>query len=162
MPTFIRKAPNLYEFEGVRFYPGLNQVPDAIYEDWNKRCKKSFDEHFKRQLTGTDPAMVELKVEDEKPGQHAEDVSQLILKASPKKAVDLISKTLLLAPLEKALEQEKRKLVIEALEAQIAEIKRKPSADELLGGMKQSVAPPTGNLMDNLGIKHEHKEPDKY
>jgi hypothetical protein len=160
MPTFLRKAPNIYEFEGFRFYPGINQVPEAEYKRWQEKCKESFTKYFSLQITGKDAAMTIVETPKGKTEEIA-NIVDLIAKSSVKKTLEIIPDILLIESLETALEAEKRKPVIDALTAQIAEMKRKPSAEELLGGVKPSTAPATGNLMDDLNISHEFTKTDK-
>jgi hypothetical protein len=160
--VILRNAPNIYEFEGVRFYPGINNVPDEVVNSWKETKETSFEKNFTRQFQGERPAMVLVTVPAKDGEKSPNDIKELILSSKPSKAIEIIQQTLLIDPLQETLKEEKRKNVIEALVAQIAEIKRKPTADELLGGVKPSVPPPTGNLMDSLNISHEFKEPDKY
>lgn len=156
MPTFIRTAPNLYNFQGFVFYPGANHVPTKQYEEWKTKHKESFEIFFMLQLKGRPPAMT-MENTETKEGKKVEagTLAEVILKSNETDALRIIEDTLLIKALETALESEKRKKVIAALKKQIEEMKRIPEPEELKGGVKNYPDSKTGNLMDDLGIKHE-------
>lgn len=158
MPTFLRTAPNIYEFAGVNFFPGTTVVPDAVYKMWQEKYKDAFEKHFKLQITGPTPAMVILKDKEIK----GDSLIEVITKATVKKAGEIIKNTWVISQLEPVLEVEKRKPVREAIETQINEIMRKPEPEELVGGVVQSEAPKNDNMMESLGLEHSFTKPDKY
>jgi len=165
----VRTAPNIFEHEGIRFMPGTNHVPDDLWEKWKKLPNHN---HLMQQFDSLTPAMQVVSKSKEKgvstaaasadPGITPKAFAAEIGTLSIPKAIELVKNTLRMDYLEEIKQTEKRKKVAEAIAAQIKEMKRKPAAEELQGGIKQSEAPPTGNLMDNLNIKHDHREPDKY
>ena len=156
MPTFIRTAPNLYNFQGFTFYPGANHVPDEQYESWKTQHKETFEKFFKLQLTGRPPAMT-MENTETKAGKKVEaaTLAEVILKSNETDAIRIVEDTLLIEVLETVLESEKRKNVKAALKKQLAEMQRKPEPEELKGGVKNYPDPVTGNMMDNLNIQHD-------
>jgi hypothetical protein len=156
MPTFIRTAPNLYNFQGFTFYPGANFVPEDQFNSWKTKHKETFEKFFMLQLTGKPPAMTM-----EKAPVNVKNLVEVITKSTEKDAIRIVEETLLIEVLEGALEVEKRKAVTAALKKQIAEMKRTPEPEELKGGVKNYPEPPTGNMMDNLNIQHTFTEDKK-
>jgi hypothetical protein len=156
MPTFIRTAPNLLNYQGFTFYPGANFVPDEQYESWKTKHKETFEKFFMLQLSGKPPAMTM-----EKSPVNAKNLIEVITKATEKEAIRIVEETLIIEVLDGALELEKRKAVVAALKKQVAEMRRTPEPEELKGGVKNYPEPPTGNMMDSLNIQHSFTEDKK-